>query len=71
MKVDLTKVQQLIENGKTFRELAELITKEGGEGEVHLTTIQKAIDRGTVSKRVARAISRALRIPMTKLRSVA
>ncbi len=71
MKVDLTKVQRLIDNGQTFRELAELLTKDGGEGEIHLTTIQKAIERGTVSKRVARAISKALRIPMARLRDVA
>ena len=71
MKVNLTKVQQLIDDGMTLAEFAEVLTERGKEGPVHYTTISLALRRGTVSKRVARAISKALNIPMQKLRSVA
>lgn len=66
MKYDFTKVQQRMDEGLTLHELVSDILKKSGE-EVHHTTISKALKRGTASKRVAKALSKTLRIPMTEL----
>lgn len=65
MKYDFTKVQQRMEaKGLTLRELADMIAPVD---EIHVSTISKALKRGTASQRTAKAISRVLRIPLTEM----
>lgn len=66
MNYDFTKVQQRLDEGLTLQELVAQIKEKTGE-EIDLTTISKALKRGTASKRTGRALSKTLRIPMTEL----
>lgn len=62
MKYDFKKVQQLMaEQGLTLVELAEKVEKVD---QIHFSTLSKAFKRGTASQRTAKALSKALRIPL-------
>jgi cell division GTPase FtsZ len=62
VKYDFKKVQEFMsEHGMTLVELAE---KVGRVEDIHFSTLSKAFKRGTASQRTAKALSKALRIPL-------